>query len=312
MTADSPRGVFSLPKSGTATPAKIWARPDVAGVAVRTEWAAVEPSAGKYSWAYLDGEAAAAHKYGKSVILSVKAGKGCPAWLYKKGCRYVAFADEGESVRCPVPWDPVFLDRWRSFVGRLGTRYGNARVLAAVKVCGVNRASAETSLPHDQTSWARWLQLGYTDERLLAAWAQIADAYATAFPSPLRLAVPYIPDGLPSVEKGGRLSDRLLDLAVARFPGRLTPMSHALSAGWDAPKVRELAAAGHPTGYQMLWSVSNDGGDRMDDGQGGGPAAVLTRAVDRGVAAGGDFLEVYQADVANHPAVVRHAAAALA
>jgi len=53
-----PRGVFSLAASGQVASNNALANPDVVGMSIRQDWAALEPSEGNFDWSYLDSEVA--------------------------------------------------------------------------------------------------------------------------------------------------------------------------------------------------------------------------------------------------------------
>src|SRR6266446_859967 len=66
-----PRGVFCLFPSGKNGKPRTFINPDVDGVSVRQDWAALEPSEGTFDWTYLDLMVTQAASGRKSVLLRI-------------------------------------------------------------------------------------------------------------------------------------------------------------------------------------------------------------------------------------------------
>ncbi|TSC70995.1 MAG: hypothetical protein G01um101470_774, partial [Parcubacteria group bacterium Gr01-1014_70] len=111
------------------------------GLSIRTVWASVQPVESSYNWSYIDGEVARAKANGKKFSLSVRAGSKTPEWVYVAGARrfYSIGVDQGAGNFCqdviiPVPFDAVYLIKWKNFVAALGNRYGADSSLAFVRI----------------------------------------------------------------------------------------------------------------------------------------------------------------------------------
>src|SRR5947209_8776574 len=118
-------GVYDLVAGNTPVSAKALANPNVDGIALRSQWQTLEPADGVYDWSYFDGQIAAATAAGKSVSLSVTAGIFSPSWLYDEGAQAFTFVGRKspDPQTIPVPYDPVFLEKWQAFVQAFGRRY---------------------------------------------------------------------------------------------------------------------------------------------------------------------------------------------
>src|SRR5262245_58990597 len=116
-----PWGVFSL-THGAAPAAVALARPYVRGACVRAYWRDFEPEEGRLVWTLFDETLARARSHGKRAAFRVMNGTGTPEWVYGAGAAAYNPRDRGVT-RLPVPWDEVFVDRWRAFVTALGERY---------------------------------------------------------------------------------------------------------------------------------------------------------------------------------------------
>ena len=95
---------------------------DLTGVSLRGGWLDFQPAEETYRWPF-DAEIARAGKAGKRVMLSIDPGTNIPAWVYQAGAKPFVFRDEnpyrrtqGQNLQIPVPWDRVFLEKWKSFI----------------------------------------------------------------------------------------------------------------------------------------------------------------------------------------------------
>jgi len=329
-SAVSIAGIYALAGMNEPVRKEVLANKNVDGVALRYWWGDVEPSEGSYNWRRIDSAIAEARGHGKKVSLAVAAGIGTPPWVYADGVVPFVFRWTKpwgpllcSEQRIPVPWDPVYLSKWRAFVRQLGLRYDSNPTVVLVKFTGLNGATAESSLPHEKgkviarrggscagsDDRAEWRQLGYSSEKVAAAWKQIADTFAQSFPhKPFAMMIG--PGDLPRIDGHARgrrtgspargpLSAELLDQGIADYDGRFVVQSNSLSGVWSWKAVASMATRAS-TGYQMLWRVTGDRNCRMNrrvtpcD-----PHAVLEAAVNRGIDAGALYLEIYAADILN-------------
>ena len=207
---------FLLPEgdslSGTSAKEKAdlqaFQNPAVDGVYLRDDWSSIEPAEGTYDWSYLDSQVAIADAAHKKIEIAVKAGTSVPNWVYADGAQqfHTITLENAQGAFCkpavvPVPWDPVFLAKWTSFINAFGAHYANNPNVVTVKLTGIDITTDETVAPQDtgevQTKGdkgrgaetcqtnndvSEWISDGYTGQKVLTAWKTIASAYATAFP----------------------------------------------------------------------------------------------------------------------------------
>jgi hypothetical protein len=322
-TDHSVSGIYSLGIPDAPIPQAILANPSVDGVALRATWDHIETADGVFDWSYLDSQVSAATAAGKKISLSIAAGIDTPAWVYQAGAASFTFIDKSSPTpqTIPVPWDPVFLAKWQDFVQALGDRYGANPNVVSVKITGINSTTEETMLPRSTgesatngtTTWtttndvANWQKAGYTRQKVEDAWLTIADSFAQAFPQS-KIALVMVPNAFPPLDDSGKLisgsgdnqlvSD-LISQGIARYGDQFIVQNNGLSDFWVSGQVASVASQ-VTTGYQMLWRVTSDSTGRMNgyvtpfD-----PHAVLQTAVDLGLQAHAEFLEIYQMDILN-------------
>jgi Beta-galactosidase len=185
--ATRPVGIYSSGGPTTANrnsvDSRLEGQPYVDGVLVRISWADVEPRPGVYDWARLDDQFSRAQRMGIKVSLGVVNGLGAPAWLADRGAMMFAYSFHGTSVQMPVPWDPVFLERWTSFVQAMGQRYDRNPALSLVHITTSTANGFEMQLPSMPDDQRNWKRIGYTTDAHVNAYHRVIDAFGRAFPS---------------------------------------------------------------------------------------------------------------------------------
>ena len=119
-------------------------------------------------------------------MLRIVAGLNSPDWLSHAGAKPFEFRNTDlahpqnyrENLRMFIPWDEVYLSKWEKFIRAFGQRYNGHPSLYSIQMTGGGYIG-EMNLPKAQ---AKWQQVGYADEKLIAAWKRIIAAYQRAFP----------------------------------------------------------------------------------------------------------------------------------
>jgi PKD repeat protein len=288
---------------------------NIDGLVVRADWSFLESAEGKsnsadanYNWSYLDTEINAAVSAGKKVALSVTAGIRTPSWVYHDGAQAFHFTLNGTPEQIPVPWDPVFLTKWETFVTALGQRYDSNPAITRVDLTGINTNTTENFLPHTATDVTNWQAIGYTRTKLETAWESIADTWAHAFAGK-QISLAIVPNGFPTIDGNGNVFHTttggdnqtvtdLINLGVNRYAGQFVVQNNGLSDTWSSATLVGLANE-VSTGFQMLCQVTGDGSYRVNGGKAIKPVTALQNALDKGLAAHAHFLEIYQDDANN-------------
>ena len=192
----------------------------------------------------------------------------------------------------PLPWDPVFQQKWGAFVQALAARYGNNPNVAYITMGGPGRRreSYFCFAPYDMDYFINTLG-GLPNWELGVKW--IIDQYATYFPNtPFMLAMA---DPIPTTDGDNSLKT-VVNYGVAQHPGNhFGVMSCGLQYP-DGPGNGTMGATEIPllcptstVGYQFLQTQHED----IDPVTG---RFMLDLGLERGFNFGAHFIEVYKGD----------------
>jgi hypothetical protein len=322
-------GVYALADQDAKLSSAILGNPNVDGLALRYSWKQLEPREGVFNWSPIDAQIAAAQAHHKKVSLGVTAGIRTPAWVYASEASYFTFvwdkpwgAAMCSTQRIPIPWDPIYLAKWDTFVRALGARYAHTSVVVYVKITGVNAATQEAILPHSRSTTisglgvtcvsgddiGKWQAVGYSRGRIVQAWKHMADTFAESFPD-TKLGLMIGPAGFPPIDDEGKIipnrgADRELALHLIAegsksYGRRFVVQNNGLSAVRSWPELDSLSRV-TIVGWQMAWSATNDARCKMNGGVVPcDPQDVLRSAISRGIESNAAFLEIYTLDILN-------------
>lgn len=320
--AQIPRGVFSLAASGQVASDNALANPDVVGMSIRQDWAALEPSEGNFDWSYLDSEVARAAAAGKVVLLRIRTQSGKPAWvttaIQNAGGTFFTFNDEGVTVTIPVFWNPTYLAKKKAMIAALGAHFTANPTIRVVAASFANAISEDWNVPHTAEDIPNWFAASYTTDKLLDAGKQIIDATMAAFPNQyVTLAIAgngHFPGGpeLNLDPTATYAAATAIATARASWPGRLIVQINSVSnhnpaapgstdSAWNTLWNSRPNVAG-----QMVASCYGDSTYRVNGGVPGDPATTLASCFIRSVTYGLNYLEVYQKDVLTLPATITY------
>jgi hypothetical protein len=290
--------------------------PFVSGVSVQINWRDIEPVQGKPDWSKLDALFAAAISSQKWVQLDIFPGFFSPEWALagaKIDWFRVPYGPEHDTVaKLPMPWDPVYLDRWFAFVKQVSERYGESPAFRMIAAAGPTSVSSEMTLPsYSPATVRKWLSDGYTPAKYLGAWEKTFHFYADSFPNQcVSVAAP----GLPILERGKsgrparlRAKQDIVERAVKVLGRRLAIQSNDLHAGhapveaFDGTDFINSYSGRIITGFEMRGG-SQGARPSQVMGAAGNPPLALRRSVDKGMAANSsgrhiNFLAIYAGDV---------------
>jgi hypothetical protein len=315
QTIPQTRGIFAVnpivSASHTIAPA-ILTNLYVIGGFVTADWNLIEATEGNFNWRYFDTIISQAAANGMVVTLGVTAGNTTPPWVYADGAQAFNFLWDRATPSppicslqsIPIPWDPVFLAKWQTFVQAMGAHYAANPTVVAVMMYGLNFHSIETSLPvtngqvisSGSTSCtgynypALWQAAGYTRTAVENGLIAMQTDFQMAFPN-TQLQVGLNPSGFPPIDQNGAIIPaRKADIQV---------VSDLLTMG--ARSLGQQFAAGNgglgPTG--TTWPLLTSYSATIDTGyQTTTPLGLsLPTAVNAALAAGAHWLQLYPTDI---------------
>lgn len=281
------------------------------GVALQVQWANLETAPGTYIWSdtpgnSLDSVIAQAKTAGKMITLHIDAAPSAtPTWLASAGAQFYS-ARGGSYV---VPWDPVYLSEYSSFIvalaahlaaeGYTNTIYDVSLTVpeSEMNIIPCEKGMLSLRVPFDRTSY-------------LAAWETIAAVLELSFPGQKKFLTPPANETIcGSAADPTFYPDLLSALLLASdtywmFAADLNAATSTGSAGSGraSPYLRTfLGVTG--VAYQMLGAATPGGTSTL----GGTYPGNLQQAVCAGLASGGQYIEIYSTDVLNSDTTIQTA-----
>ena len=247
-------------------------------------------------------------------------------------------AARGISAYIPLPWVPRVQEFWTALANALSAHLQQIGVygsLTLVHVPGLSVYDEEIRLPSgspaptssdtihcpdgrpaypavlNDADTARWRSLGYSDSAVVGGFKTIAAAFAAAFPDRV-LGLSLFPPGVKGIDfpnlthdTVGTVASRIVKEVTAIAPGRVQLQADILDANVVLPEVLSLAGK-----YSDLigWQSNKHGGPGAGCDGGGpgscspdGPDGPYFHLLQNGAVNGGKYVEVWSADVINHP-----------
>lgn len=274
VAKDQPRGNMTiLPQPeegywGDTSGYEFWTKAYIDGTRARSGWFAFQPTSGDlYDWDQLDALMDVATTNSKVVGLSIGGGIRTPQWVYDAGA--IPFnVNEPNVAIMPMPWDPVYQQKFGAFVHALGDRYDSHPNLAYVLISGVQQ-NIEFALVDGvdySLALARAISAGYPD--LFTAWRAGADImtafWFAAFPTtPVVASVARLfPTG---TDENATLYSYVDDKSV-QYASRIGFMGTTLNSTSNPDSLQNGIvfdhSPEHPAGFQFLRAA--DGNAEFD------------------------------------------------
>lgn len=276
-------------------------RTTVDGLAFRTAWRILEPRAGEYDWTTLGAALDVVRARGKHLTLHVGVSAlGLPTWLTGLGVvTYTYTTPMGATVSEPIPWDPIFLQRYSQFVAALAAYIqarGDNNLLYAVSD---GAPIAEMSIVGCRDGALSGGVL-YDRDKYLNAWKTTIDAHAAGFPnSRLFISAPVAVICIPDND-GKAFYTAVMNHALTKsanttvFAADLNALGSARLTQVDTTIANRVAVA-----FQTIWSSTGDVQNRMQ--------GTLMDAVCQGIGNGARYFEIYKVDITSSDAAIQAA-----
>ena len=264
-----------------------WTNPDVQGIILRAQWDKIESTEGHYDWSYYDRGFELAKKYNKRIEIRVSAGKHSPEWVYAAGAEKFTFHHRNDKPAeyMPIPWHPVFQEKYGNLIKKLGERYNSSPYLSDVVMSGFGH-EVESWFCTTKEDMPAYRAIGGNPKWLEGAkW--VAALYNRSFPNtPFLIAM-----APPSRDDEGRATlKRFVDDGVKDYPHRFGFMACSLKPN-DKPDSLKLSYQSvnrfsdqTVTGFEMLLATYKLKG-------------TLKQALDTAIALKAQFVEVYEPDL---------------
>lgn len=328
--ASVPTGIYAFSGLDSQLKVAIYQNPSVTGVTLNSTWSNLEPNQGQFHWTDLDKQVAQATQAGRQIALSVTPGAFSPKWLYSAGAAKFGFRwylswgfPLCSSASIPLPWDPVYLNAWTSFIRALAAHYAGNPAVTVIKLTGINAQSAETLLPYTSAGHivggslcgaapiapvSAWQAVGYRASKIASAWNTIVAAFAAAFPNQ-QLMMETGPWGFPPIDANGNLivgsagdlalGPMLMTAGAQVIGARFALENNGLSTGWVFP-MPAAVPAGTPMAFQTAWRITGDATCQVNNFiTPCDPATVTTIALANANAASAEMVEMYVVDILN-------------
>jgi hypothetical protein len=196
-----------------------------------------------------------------------------------------------------------------------------------VKVAGINNTTEELRLPankrddgpcHQSDAQKIWADIGFRPDRIVQAWTRISDATSAAFPDAILSIATIRVGAFPPIDASGNiyrpipgltdsLTDRIVGIALSKFPGRLAIQWNALSQQEPNPAVPAAGRKGAIIGWQLNESLGPVGGTACFYGHGPigrGQLRIKCKSkedfasiLNQGVDLNGRFIEIWAPNV---------------
>ncbi len=309
-------GVYYLGTATVPTSTTIYSNPNINGVVVRFNWSDIEPTPGTFNWSYIDGEIAKAVSYHKKISLQPLL---MPDWVKNSGAQLYYYIDQntfhatyGQLVSGFIPWDTIYVNRYKGLLQNLATKYATDTTVAYINTIGFSfsRALPDTVIADtvNLVKQAFWRAYNYNADTLGHLMNQLTDYYMGLFPkTPLWTSVDYVKFQLhASSQPQNYLATIYCNHGIANYSDRFGLWREDISACNPPANINSgsqwniMQQNPCRTGAQMLWNVQ-DGPARMNT-CGILPntkSVVLDSSVSHGLSFGMRYIEIYAADIAD-------------
>ncbi len=309
-------GVYYLGTANIPINQKIFDNPNINGVVVRFRWNDIETSPDNFNLTFIDGEISKAKMSNQKVSLQPL---GIPEWMSSLGAKQYFYVDGntyhstyGQIVSDVIPWDSIYVERFKILISKLAEKYSLDTTVSYVNTIG---GAFSRNLPDSvivdtvaKVTKRFWKVFNYNADTFAILINKMTDFYMVHFPkTPLWCSVDYVRF---EINASGRplnyLATLITKYGIEKYPDRFglwredlagcNPQTNISNGSqWYIMKMNPCR-----TGAQMLWSVQ-DGPSRMNKCGilPNDKATVLDSAVNKGLAMGMRYMEIYGADVSD-------------
>lgn len=314
------------------------------GIYIQLLWNELQPDNAKdFDWTTLNRVLDVIKKspVNKNISIGVFTGAYAPSWLEAEGASFVDLAiQKGGNLTCTnplrfyVPWDDVYVQSYKKMMLALSRHLQDYEVFDRVKVVKLSlmgRISNELRLPsqnacgNDQAQ--AWIDKGYEPQKVFDAWRKAAFAVARYFPD-AQIAQEIIggndfpminDDGDPEADAHPefdgdqtQVKDNIIRAGMKRLGNRFIVQWDSLNLRGNRTEMLDYyKAAGAKIAWQTNAWMGHDGAGCNDSRNdiATGKARICTEEeytelLARGIFGGGQYIEVWPADVLRFETVI--------
>jgi len=204
--------------------AQVRVNPNLSGVCLHIPWEGIEKQPGKADFSAIDKAVTVLRSLGMKYQLCLKPGVYTPPFVYAEGAQSFQTrvtnphrANVGETIKVPIPWDPIYERAFTRIIQQLGEHYSGDPLCVSVVLTCANFMSAEMHLPKTRQDLSRWQALGDYEARLFELYEKFIEVWGTAFPKQeLSLHVSKVLDLPPS------FIERIVESGLSKYPERFS------------------------------------------------------------------------------------------
>lgn len=299
-------GVYALGSvdytTGSIDPTLL-ANSNVDGYVATIPWSALEPTDGGYNWSAISTMISQLPS-NQFLALYVTAGGNAPSWLVSQiqTIPYVWDASFGGIAPCtvvnlPVPWDVTYMAKADAFITALGLQFGNNPKISRVAMTMVTNKGLDVALPtganqpidvngvvacYGNDYNAELAAVGYSATLVETTYEHFFQTYQTAFPTTALVGF-FTPTDFPNVLTGkidASVHQTLVPWSSASN-GNFIAMNEALSSTFIWSFLTTEHTLGVEIAFQMVGVLST----------------LLPTAVNKGIGADANYMEIYGIDV---------------
>jgi hypothetical protein len=266
---------------------------NLSGVCLHIPWDGIEKESGKPDFSMLDKTVAVFEATKTKYQLCLHPGTFTPDFVYAEGAKPFEAkvnnphrANFGQTVKIPIPWDPVYDRHFSQIIQKLGERYAKDPLCVSVVLTCANFMSAEMHLPKTPADRMRWQSLGDYGSQLLEVYKKFTDEWGTAFPrQEISLHLTKVLD-LPT-----SFLEQIIDYGLSKYPERFSLQNCQLTGRKEDTGVMsyDLVMKYRDRAHHGFQSLA--GLDRPDGRMGSAEMAALNI-----VHAGGEYWELWHGD----------------
>ena len=306
-----PRGIMSFGWAENFPNTKSIDLPYISGMTAYTGWANVEKEEGVCDFRAIDHLISLAKAKGKIINLMFSPGRHAPEWLYRKGAKSFSWESpfpedqwsiqgKSEIMTAPLSWDPVFLEYWKRFITKIAEKYGSEPTIGYISLTGPVIRGGTTTIPvKDEADWKRFVDSGYSEEKMMYAWKSIIDHYHNVLPNK-RLVIGLAPDRIGKMGMGR--PNALMRYVMEKKYTNISFIVVCLNDTWFERGnmgrslrnlLKEAKANGYSFGYQMAQSANRNAKWKNKAPM----VKSLKESLSIGIRDGASWLEVWHDDI---------------